>query len=67
MDLNQKHSTLFAIIKDPLSQLSNEKKIKYLEATLMYLGRIMGFLKMEMAILLFSLSEMILNLSNLNV
>ena len=67
MDLMQKYSTLVVIIKDPLSQLLNQKWEKYLGAILIFLGRIMDIKKMEMAILLFSLSEMISILSNLNV
>ena len=60
MDLKQKHSILVVIIKDPLFQLLNQNREKYLEAILIYLGRIAEAGKMEMAILLFSLSEMIL-------
>ena len=67
MDLKHKHFILAAIIKDPLLLLSNQKWEKYLDAILISLGRIMGGIKMEMGILLFSLSEMISILSNLNV
>ena len=66
MDLNHKHSTLAAIIKDPQLQLLNQKRAKYLVALQISLGQIIGNGYMEMGILLSSLSEMILNLSNLN-
>ena len=59
MDLMQKYSTLVVIIKDRLSQLLNQKWEKYLEAILISLGRKMGDIKAEMAILLFSPLEMI--------
>jgi len=59
MDLKEKHSTNNAIIKDLLSQLSNRKWEKYLGLLLISLGRIMGIGKMEMEILLSSLSEKI--------
>ena len=55
MDLQEKHSTAVAIIKDLLSQLLNQIKEKYLELLLIYLGRTMEIIKMGMAILLFSL------------
>jgi hypothetical protein len=67
MDLMHKYFMPSAIIKDPLSQLLNRKWEKFLEDILTSLGRIMEIGKMEMAILLFSLSEMILILSNLDV
>ena len=67
MDLKAGHSTIIAIIKDPLSQLWNQKWVKYLGATLISLGHLNGDIKMEIVILLFSLSEMIFNLSSLNV
>ena len=67
MNLKQKHSIHFAIIKDPLSQLSNQKSAKYLGAILIFLGQLIRDGKMEMANLLFSLSEMITIFSNLNV
>jgi hypothetical protein len=55
------------MIKDPLSLLLNLNWAEYLGHILISLGRKMEDIKMEMAILLFSLSEMILILSNLNV
>ena len=67
MDLNQKYSIIVAIIKDQLSRLLNLKQEKYLEAILISLGKMEVDLKKEMEILLFSHSEMILILSNLNV
>ena len=42
MDLKDKHSKLVAIIKDPLSQLFNQKWAKYLVAILISLGQIVG-------------------------
>ena len=67
MDLNQKYSIIVAIIKDQLSRLLNLKQEKYLEAILISLGKMEVDLKKEIEILLFSHSEMILILSNLNV
>ena len=67
MDLKDKHFTLAAIIKDPLSLSLNQKWEKYLVAILISLRQIIRDGYMEMGILLFSLSEMILILSNLNV
>jgi hypothetical protein len=67
MDLKHNHSTIAAIIMDPLWLLLYQQWAKYLVAILISLGRIMGDGKMEMGILLFSLLEMILILSNLNV
>ena len=67
MDLKHIYSTFVATIKDLLLLLLNPKWVKYLVALLIFLGHLMGDLKMEMGILLFSLSEMILILSNLNV
>ena len=66
MDLKQKHFTILAIIKDLLSLLFNRKMEKYLGLILIFLGHLIGDFMMEIAILLFSLSEMILILSNLN-
>ena len=67
MDLKHKYFTLFAIIKDPLSPLLNLEWAEYLGHILISLGKIVGNVKMETAILLYSLSEKILILSNLNV
>ena len=67
MDLKHKHFTLAVIIKDPHCLLSNQKWEKYLVAILISLVHLIMDLKMEMGILLFSLLEMILILSNLNV
>ena len=67
MDLNRKYSTIVAIIKDLLSQLLNQNKEKYLGHIQIFLGHLIMNIKMETAILLFSLSEMISILSNLNV
>jgi len=67
MDLKHMNSTLAAIIKDPLSLFLNRKWEKFLEPILISLGKIIMHGSMEMVILLFTLSEMILILSNLNV
>ena len=67
MDLKDENSTLDAIIKDPLLQLLNQKWEKYLGLLLISLGQKVGDGYLEIAILLFSLSEMISILSNLNV
>jgi len=67
MDLNHMNSTLAVIIKDPLSLFLNRKWVKFLGPILISLGKIIMHGQMEMGILLFSLSEMILILSNLNV
>ena len=67
MDSKEKHFTIVAIIKDPLSLLLNLKWAEYLGLILISLGRTMGIGKKEMEILLFSLSGMILILSNSNV
>ena len=66
MASKQKHSILAVIIKDPHLLLWNHKRAKYSELILIFLGKIVAYIKMEMEILLFSLSEMILILSNLN-
>ena len=67
MALQMKHSTLDAIIMDPPLLLLNPKWEEYLELILISLGHLKGDIKMEMAIHLFSLSEMILILLNLNL
>ena len=67
MDSKEKHSTDVAIIKDPHSLLLNLNWAEYSGHILIFLGRMMEDIKMEMAILLFSLSEMIQILSNSNV
>ena len=67
MDSKEKHFTIVVMIKDPLSLLLNLKWAEYLVLILISLGRIMEIGKKETAILLFSLSEIILILSNSNV
>ena len=67
MDSKQMNSTIDVIIKDPPLLLLNPKWEEYLELILISLGHLKGDIKMEMAIHLFSLSEMILILLNLNL
>ena len=66
MDLKLKNFTPGAMIKDLLSQLLNRVGEKYLGLILIFLGHLIGDFNLKTAILLFSLSEMILILSNLN-
>ena len=67
MDLNHMNSTLAVIIKDPLSLFLNRNWLKFLGPLLILRVKIIMHEQMEMVILLFFLSEMILILSNLNV